>query len=276
MNGHLACLLTSVALIAGHLAEPAVARQGKAGTERTRFDPGRSDPQAILLVENLWETLGGRRAYAAIEYLQFAIRYDVGDVTRTSRGHLWDRRENRVRFNMQTRRGDLVVQFDLRSQAGVALENREPIPAADLAGVVQRARDWFGDDAHLMVMPWRLEDPGVELALGEDEVRGERVLKRLVVRSNGADWLGPGDRYEVLIDVKSGYPVEWEFHYARRPEETEDPQPVTFVVGGWLEKNGVRFPTRFQEVGADRAIRIVELETPPVIEDSQFAALSSS
>ncbi|MBI4879545.1 MAG: hypothetical protein HY812_07795 [Planctomycetes bacterium] len=236
------------------------------------FDPLGSDQEAIELVEQLWETLGGKEAYERIDFIRFTFKVQAGEAVRSTRSLLWDRRAQRLRVFLKTMRGELVVLIDLNTRGGVALENGAPVPEEDMAGVVAYAYDNFWlNDVHWLIAPWRLKDPGVHLRMaGEVVDDAGKTLKKIAVTFDEGAAQGPGSAYWLLIDPDSGLLREWAWRLPGMPEEQE---PLRFAWEEWVERSGVKFSTVKTQVGGDQRVLCDDLETPAEIPGDSFAGL---
>ncbi|MFG0316816.1 MAG: hypothetical protein ACF8XB_06050 [Planctomycetota bacterium JB042] len=217
-------------------------------------------PEAVALLERAQQWMGGREAYDGVRYLKF--RYDIRDgvVSKSRRDILWDRKEERVRFGMETTRGTLVVLLDLRGKSGVAFENGERLPEKDRAAVVNRAYGYALNDIRWLVLPWRAMEPDVELRLAprieRDGVVSERVEAIL-----------DGDLYRLHVAPGTGEIRGWEWKPSALPE---DQPPLEFTWEGWAETGGVKWSTERGQVGGTQRIVFTGLETPRQVPDAEF------
>ena len=255
----------SALVVAVIAANPAIvcAQESTSSAPVRTFDPSGSDPAAVALVDRVWKLLGGRSAYEAINYVQFTASRLEGSESLSSHTILWDRREDRVRLQMQTRRGELLVFLRMRDGAGTAFENGEVVPEEDRSGVVNHARALCEDDLYWLLMPWRLKDPGVHLhSAGEVERDGAR-LKRVRVTMDPGGWLGPGQLFHIAVDPRDGRLVEWSWP---RTEADGGSDEVIFTWADWVQRSGVQFASVRQQVGGTLRVLCRPIETPEAIE----------
>jgi len=256
-------------LLAMILAGPATvyAQESTTPVPERAFDPKGSDPAAVALVDRMWTALGGRKAYDSIDYICFTSSRLDAEVTLSSHTLCWDRRQDRVRLEMRTNRGELVVLLRLREGKGSAFENDEPVPEADQGGVVQHARRLCEDDLYWLLMPWRLKDPGVHLRVAGEIERGGRKLARVQVTMDPGGWLDPEKLFHVALDPEDGRLVEWSWP---RPEAGGGTSEVVFAWADWVERSGVQFCSRQQEF--DGSIQVVHepIETPETLVPDTF------
>lgn len=143
--------------------------------------------QATDLAERSMEAMGGRQAWEETRFLRFNF---FG-----FRLHHWNRHTVRHRLEGKTREGDeYVVLHNIHTREGQVWLNGEELAGEDEAEWLKRAYGAWINDAYWLVMPYKLQDPGVNLSHdGEEELDGA-VYDKLLLFFDGVG-LTPGDRY---------------------------------------------------------------------------------
>jgi hypothetical protein len=262
----LACLALAVAAsVAGcGGGRTAAATQPTAAT----FDPAASDPRAVALADRVIAALGGAAAWEAARQLRWEQRYiRDGKLEGLSR-HAWDRWNGRHRFE-QIDVADLekaresgspdqiegsVVIYDLLDRAGkgAATFGGKPVDAATRDQLVASAYQSFQADSYRLAAVHKLRDPGVKLHLKSSiqPVKdhcdpGCEVLEVTFERGVGSDtWL-------VSINTRTGMPDLL--------EKVMPEGKLGFALSGWVDVAGLKFPTRFDNLGVSETFEIRDL-----------------
>jgi len=180
------------------------------------------DSRVSEIVEKLWESLGGKQAWQEARQLSFhwvAARdgKDLADYR-----HDWDRWQGNYRLEGTDREGKhFVTIFNLKTTEGdVYLEGEKVTVDSTRAKFLELAYGRYINDSYWLIMPYKLQDPGVNLVLdGEKVVKGKKcdVLK-LTFESVG---LTPGDTYWVFVDREGSLVRRWEYCLEGWPEDRE-------------------------------------------------------
>jgi hypothetical protein len=156
--------LTSVAVAALVAIGLACSPGGDETGTPQRFDRKASDPRAIEIAEATLEAMGGREAWDKARVLTWNY---LG-----RRYYLWDRSSGDLRVESTYTGQDVVVAMNLDSDRGQAWIDGEPVSRATmLADMLRSARADWTNDSYWLIMPYKLQDPGVRLNyLGEREM----------------------------------------------------------------------------------------------------------
>jgi hypothetical protein len=159
---------------------------------------------AAELADRVLEAMGGREAWEATRYLRFNF---FG-----FRLHHWDRYTGRHRLEGKTQDGDeYLVLHNVLSREGEAWMNGQKLSGEKRAELLENAYGAWVNDTYWLLMPYKLRDPGVNLALdGEEEIDGV-VYDKLLLTFDGVG-LTPGDRYWAYVNRESGVMERWAYH----------------------------------------------------------------
>ncbi len=148
------------------------------------FAEEQRNPKAVELARGVLDAMGGEEAWASTRFLRFNF---FG-----FRLHHWDRHTGRHRLEGKSREGDsYVVLHDVNTREGTVVVGGKEASGEDKAQWLERAYGAWINDSHWLLMPYKLLDPGVNLACdGSDELDGvkanaedggERMLSELAV-----------------------------------------------------------------------------------------------
>jgi hypothetical protein len=216
------------------------------------FDPASSDPEAVKLVDGVVAGLGGDAAWARVKELSFSVTYLDGDTTMARFEHVWDRWNGRHHFAARTQGADGATHlqevkhdlFDASAKPWVALDGAEGGTAEQRAEIVSIARQRLKEDAYFLAFLYKLKDPGVKLTIDNLEitVEGSGVCQPSCTSVMVSFDPGVGtDRWNVNINNETKQP--------QVIEKVTDAGRIGYELAGWTDAGGLRWPTRFQNLG---------------------------
>jgi hypothetical protein len=189
------------------------------------------DPEAKAIAESVLETMGGADAWNN-------TRHVAWDFFGRGRQHYWDKWTGDIRIEVpegQDRQGNrteaVVILMNLNSREGRAWVDGEEVDGEQLAGFMQRGWEWWVNDSYWMFMPYKLLDPGVNLAYkGEDIMQDDRMadVLELTFESVGVT---PNNRYLVYVARDSGLVEQWSWF----PDRADSDPGFTMPWGDWKQ-----------------------------------------
>jgi hypothetical protein len=220
------------------------------------FDASASDPKALEIVDAGIAALGGYAKWTAAKEIRFELKYtDKGAIKGWFR-HAWDRWNGRHDFQMvdqATLGGDpkkiswLDVKYDLYNNDVLpfATVGGREISHEDARRYVDVARQHLGEDAYLMLVVYKLRDPGVHLADGGEvkDLQGApdackptcKVVKITFDPAVGKDtWFVSYNADSHLPEV-----IEKEVSGGR----------VGYLITTWQDAGGLKWPGKLVNIG---------------------------
>ncbi len=178
------------------------------------FDLEGSDAKAIELADAVMAKMGGRRAWNETRYIVWNF---FGQ-----RRHVWDKREGRVRIEIDGLEGvPYVYVLNIDTQSGRAWKGGQEVTDPDeLTRMMDQAEAMWINDSYWLVMPYKLKDAGVTLKyLGEREMAGGRIadVLQLTFKDVGRT---PNNKYLVYVAKDSGLVEQFDYY-----EHSDDPTP---------------------------------------------------
>lgn len=172
------------------------------------------DPKAVELAQGVLEAMGGQQAWDATRFIRFNF---FG-----FRLHHWDRHTGRHRFEGKTREGDTyLVLHNVNTREGTVRVNGEEVSGEDKAEWLERAYGAWINDTYWLVMPYKLLDPGVNLAYDGSETIDDTTFDKLKLTFEGVG-LTPGDTYWAYVNRDSGLMERWAY-FLENWEEGREP-----------------------------------------------------
>jgi hypothetical protein len=188
------------------------ASEQPAADSQKRFDPSKSDAEAIRIADEIMVALGGRENYDAVQYISFHFVVTVGDTQVTSWRHDWDRRKNNYRLEGKTREGDhLLAVFNLDTQSGTVFMNGQMLEGEDKIQWLSRAYARYINDTYWLLMPYKLKDPGV--ILKHENIQEINSVQYDMLRLQFDEGIGltPQNVYRIFVDPATRLVHRWEY-----------------------------------------------------------------
>ena len=174
-----------------------------------------SREQARVIAEEVMEAMGGWDAWNATRYIRFSF---FG-----FRTHYWDKDTGRYRVSWTDRESGQshLVLMNLDTGEGKAYTDGEEVTGAEALGrFLERARGAWINDTYWLLMPYKLQDPGVDLAYAGEEVVDGLVYDTLHLRFDGVGNT-PGDEYWAYINRDTRLMDRWVYLLQLREGQDE-------------------------------------------------------
>ncbi len=180
----------------------------------TAAPPGSgSDSKAIAIANQVINAMGGKEAWSNTRYIRFTF---FG-----FRTHHWDKWTDRYRVEWKDRRsGDTnVVLMNLKTKEGEAFVNGRKVQGEDLAALLRSGDRAWANDTYWLLMPYKLQDPGVTLKYDGEETIGGVTYDKLHLSFDEGVGFTPGDEYWAYINRETHLMDQWRFLLQPRGEE---------------------------------------------------------
>lgn len=229
------------------------------------FDPAKSDPKALAVVDAGVAAIGGDAPWQTMKELHFSVTYKQDAKIIQQNEHWWDRwngRQNFTGVDVATLGGDpddvkaLQVKQDLFAVDGtpwVAYDGAQ-LTRKDGADAAKRAKKFLTADLYFLAIVHKLKDPGVILSLENAEVAMPPTVDACkpscsTVKVTFEAGVGT-DTWYVNFNNESKLPqVIEQAHGAGR---------IGYVITDWAEAGGLKFPARLQNIGL--ATEVIEFD----------------
>jgi hypothetical protein len=224
-----------------------------------------SDPAAIELAEQVIAALGGAPRWNALPGLRWTFSVEIRDTVKSSRRHSWNKMTGWHRVEGRERSGrPFVIIHNLNDGTGKAWVDGQPIEGDSLHTLIERGKALWVNDAYWFLMPYKLLDPGVILALDTPVVRDGTTYDRLALSFDHVG-LTPGDHY--WVDIERGTRRVRAWHMVL---EGDQPPPRTYTWEGWEQQDGLWFATAHRQ--GDLNIATGSIETVQTFGPTEFSA----
>lgn len=220
------------------------------------------DPKAQPVLDHLQQALGGRPAWDNTHYLRFSFA--------GRRTHWWDKWSGRHRLEGQTKEGQhYVVVENVNTKEGTAWLDGKKLEGEKAAEMVKNAYGAWVNDTYWLLEPYKLRDPGVNVAYDGEETIDGKTYDKLAV-SFGTVGLTPGDRYWVYVNRATGLVDRWAYILESMPKEG----PATaWLWEGWQKYGNIMLAPHRTQVGApDRKLELGDIAVLDALPDTVFTS----
>jgi hypothetical protein len=190
--------------------------------------PRASDARAKAVADRVMDALGGKEAWDRTRYLRFGFGSER-DGKWMGRTHHWDKWTGRYRVEGQTRDGKpFLTLMNLNTKEGSAWLDGKKLEGEDLKKQLERGYGMWVNDTYWLLMPYKMNDPGVILTYaGEERGDGGALYDKVQLRFESVG-LTPKDTYWVWVNRGTGMVDRWDYVLAG-----ESVPPTTWQWKGW-------------------------------------------
>lgn len=163
------------------------------------------------VINKVWKAVGGKSTLEKSRYMQFTFAVERDGKTLASRDHLWDIYTGDYRFESKDKDGKkIVVIFNINTKKGTAYQDGTALTGEANDKMIQTAYATFINDSYWLMVPLKLQDPGVNTELmPAEEVNGTKCdILHLNFDKVG---LTPGDQYWLFVNDDTGEIFQWKF-----------------------------------------------------------------
>jgi hypothetical protein len=254
-------------------------------TQPGAFNAAQSDPKAVALADQMLAKLGGAANWDKVKQIKWEQRYSRDGKLGAIFRHAWDRWNGRHRFEQvdlasmekAQREGrpeevrSTIAMYELfdRQGKGAATADGQLVDTASRDKLVANAYKAWQADSYRLAAVYKVKDPGVKLSL-----KGQRPPVKGFCNPNC-------DVLEVTFAPEVGKDV-WFINVntrTRMPELIEKQMPdgkLGFSMTGWTQAGGLRFPTKFENLGAAEAFEIRDVQVGEPQDDLYIPAVTST
>lgn len=203
---------------------------------------------AAQIADQVLAAVGGAEGWAATHHLRFTFA--------GARTHHWDVRSGDHRLEGTTREGvAYVVLSNVNTKTGTVWLDGTLAEGEAASEWLERAYGAWINDTYWLLLPFKLQDPGVNLSRLDDvEIDGARY--QVLELTFGEVGLTPGDRYRVYVDPSTSLVARWDYVL----ESFEAGREATaWIWGGWERHGSIQLATSRTMVGDTRELPLSNL-----------------
>lgn len=221
-----------------------------------------SAQDAKAIAAKVLQSLGGKQAWDNTHYLRFTFA--------GRRTHWWDKWTGRHRVEGQTQDGHkYVVVENINTKDGTVWIDGQKAEGDKAQEMLKNAYGAWVNDTYWLLMPYKLQDPGVNLTYDGQETIDGKTYDKLAL-SFGNVGLTPGDRYWAWINRDTGLMDRWAFILQDMPKEGP---AMAWAWDGWQKYGNIMLaPHRAQLTGGDRKLELSDIAVMDQLPDSVFTS----
>src|SRR5262245_2525964 len=224
-----------------------------------------SDPKASAVADKVMDALGGTDAWNNTHFLRFDFAVDHEGKTLVRRAHTWDKWAGRYRLEATTKEGDLYVALlNVNSKDGEVWLKGRKLEGDEKKKFVEQAYGTWVNDTYWLLMPYKMKDPGVTLALAGEEKKGGETWDKVKLTFDNVG-LTPKDKYWAYVNRKTGLVDRWDYVL-----KGENKPPTTFMWKNWQKHGKVMLADDRVNTAEGTRIYFPVLETPETVADAVF------
>jgi len=171
-----------------------------------------NDPRAVEVGRQMISAMGGQAGWEHARFFRFDFVVAREGKAVATFSHWWDRYDGRYRVE-GTRPDGARWQafFNVNTRQGVYLVNGAPTDGEARTKGLEQAYGRFINDTYWLLAPWKIFDPGVNLAYGGEVEDSEGRSCDEIALTFGNVGLTPKDRYWMDVDRASHLMTQWKY-----------------------------------------------------------------
>ncbi|MEW4923432.1 hypothetical protein [Algibacter sp. 2305UL17-15] len=168
-----------------------------------------SDEKAIAIAEEVVNAMGGLDNYNNTKF----IKWDFG-----KRKLFWDKWTGDVRIESPT--DSLTILVNINSLTGKAFKGNTLVEDdSETEKLLNQGKNWWINDSYWLVMPWKLQDPGVNLTYVKTEKLPNGNSADVLQLTFNAVGVTPENKYYVYVDQTDKLIKQWSFFKSFNDED---------------------------------------------------------
>lgn len=164
--------------------------------------PAQTNSEKVTaLVKNIETAMGGVENYNNTHFIQ----WDFG-----KRTLYWDKWTGNVRIESPEK--NLVILVNIHTLTGKVFENNALITNEEKSKkLLLQAKKWWINDSYWLVMPWKLQDPGVTLTYIKTDSLPNGKKADVLQMTFDSVGVTPDNKYHIYVDEEDHLIKQWQF-----------------------------------------------------------------
>lgn len=160
------------------------------------------DKKAEAIVKEMLIAMGGVNNYNNTHFIQWDF---------VNRKLSWDKWTGNVRVENPT--ANQVILVNINTLKGKVYENGVLLADETKANVLlEKAKNWWINDSYWLVMPWKLQDPGVTLAYVKTDKLPNGKMADILQLTFSAVGVTPENKYWLYVDKENHLIQQWAYY----------------------------------------------------------------
>lgn len=219
------------------------------------------------IIDKVWNGIGGRAKWEETRYIRFTFSKEQDTLELDRREHIWDRYTGfyRIDFDQQDGKHQTIL-FNVNTKEGKAYIDTNELNDSISIKYLERAYSYFINDTYPLLLPAKLDDPGVIASALPDTVINSKNCYVLHLAFADGIGLTPRDQYWVFIDQANGHIIRWKFLL----QDTEEPEEANWEP--YINTGELQLSNEKTEINDKFSIKYPVIETSKSIDESLFKA----
>lgn len=160
------------------------------------------DKKADAIVKDMLVAMGGVDNYNATRLIQWDF---------VNRKLSWDKWTGDVRVENPS--ANQVVLVNMNTMKGKVYENGVQLTdEKKVSALLEKGKNWWINDAYWLIMPWKLQDPGVTLSyIKKDNLLDGKAVDVLQLTFDGVG-VTPENKYWLYVGQESHLVEQWAYY----------------------------------------------------------------
>jgi hypothetical protein len=161
-----------------------------------------NDKKANAIVKEMLTAMGGTKNYDNTHFIQWDF------VNRTLS---WNKWTGDVRVENPS--ANQVILLNINTLKGKVYENGALVKEEKKANyLLETAKNWWINDSYWLVMPWKLQDPGVNLSYVKSEQLFDGTMTDILQLTFSAVGVTPENKYWIYVDKEKHLITQWAYY----------------------------------------------------------------
>jgi len=220
-----------------------------------------AEPTAQSVADATLKAMGGKQAWDNTHYLHWTFA--------GRRAHWWDKWTGRHRVEGDTKEGKhYVILENINTKEGTAWLDGQKLEGDKAKEMLENGYGAWVNDTYWLIMPYKLQDPGVNLTYAGEETIDGKVYDKLGL-TFGKVGLTPGDHYTAYFNRDTHLMDRWAF--VLESMKKEDP-PSVWKWEGWQKYGNIMLAPHRNHVGDDKKLELGDISAPAQLADAVFTS----
>jgi hypothetical protein len=161
-----------------------------------------NDKKANAIVKEMLTAMGGTKNYDNTHFIQWDF------VNRTLS---WNKWTGDVRVENPS--ANQVILLNINTLKGKVYENGALVKEEKKANyLLETAKNWWINDSYWLVMPWKLQDPGVNFSYVKSEQLFDGTMTDILQLTFSAVGVTPENKYWIYVDKEKHLITQWAYY----------------------------------------------------------------
>ena len=226
------------------------------------FDPARSEPRALQIVDAMMGAMGGKDTWDSTRYLRFDMVSERSGEQKLLTDQYWDKYTGRHRLEAKTEDGQpyVVLENVNTGEGTVYIAGRRAEPEQEKT-LLQKAMSSWKSATYWLFMPYKMKDPGVTLTYAGEEKLGDVLYDKVLLTHPNED------KFWAYINRETHLMDRWSFLLGAG---TGEPTPYTW--SGWKPYGKLMFSPERVSADGSRKLLFPHLQVFADLPDGVFTS----